>query len=69
MSLVRCFDVADLLIVGLPLLLIDWRMVLLQTIATFLRGVPSNEYPTASNISLKMTKASDKLKKKSSELH
>ena len=44
-------------------------MVLLQPIATFLRGVPSNEYPTASNISLKMTKASDKLKKKSSELH
>ena len=51
LSLVRCFDVADLLIVGLPLLLSDWRMVLLQPIATFLRGVPSNEYPTACNIS------------------
>ena len=47
----------------------DWRMVLLQPIATFLRGVPSNEYPTACNISLKMTKATDKLRKKSFELH
>ena len=69
LSLVRCFDVADLLNVGLPLLLSDWRMVLLQPIATFLRGVPSNEYPTACNIYWKMTKASDKLRKKSFELH
>ena len=69
MSLVRCFDVADLLIVGLPLLLSSRRMVLLQPIATFLRGVPSNEYPTACNTSWKMTKASDRLKKKGSELH
>ena len=69
LSYVRCFDVADLLIVGLPLLLSNRRMVLLQPIATVLRGVPSNEYPTACNISWKMTKASDKLKKKSFELH
>ena len=64
LSLVRCFDVADLLIVGLPLLLCDWRMVLLQPIATFLRGVPSNEYPIACNMSWKMTRATDKLRKK-----
>ena len=68
LSLVRCFDVADLLIVGLPLLLSDWRMVLLQPIATVLRGVPS-EYPIACNMSWKMTKASDKLRKKSFESH
>ena len=40
------------------------RMVLFQPIATFLRGVPNNEYPIACNMSWKMTKASDKLKKK-----
>ena len=64
MSLVRCFDVADLIIVGLPLLLSDWRMVLLQPIATVLRGVPSNEYPIVCNMSWKMTRATDKLRKK-----
>ena len=64
LSLVRCFDVADLLNVGLPLLLCNRRMVLLQPIATFLRGVPSNEYPTACNISFENDQSHWQIEKK-----